>query len=357
MIAFYNSELLRHQASQPARTPVDLEKSISNDPTKISWSSSLKSSFGRGLRGTHCNRYLRMGIYRPFNKQYIYCDNMFIHRPAIANRYFPLPDTKNLAICVHGLNGSKPFTALAVNILPDLNLLDAGCQCFPRYRYEKSSGKSADVLGKEAGYHRIDNIPPATVATFQSHYKDARIDGDSIFYYVYGILHHDGYKSRFAADLKKTLPRIPHAKNAADFRAFSEAGKQLAHLHANYESVAPHPLLVREQNAGDNADYFKVRKMDYAGGRNPDKSIIQYNANITLENIPPDAHQYIVNGKTALDWVINRYQIKTDKKHSKITNDPNDWSDDPRHIIDLIRKVVSLSVETVTITRTLPELP
>ena len=222
----------------------------------------------------------------------------------------------------------------------------------------KNTTENGTLLAdKTSGYHRIDNIPQPTVALFQKQYQDNKITGDDIFYYVYGILHNQPYKTKYAADLKKTLPRIPYAKTAADFHAYATAGKQLADLHIHYETADPYPLLVHEQNADpSNPNYYKVKKMTYSGGaRTPDKSKIKYNDNITLENIPPEAHDYIVNGKSALDWIIERYQIKTDKD-SKITNNPNDWSDNPHYLLDLIRKVVTVSVETVKIVQQLPEL-
>ncbi len=363
MIAFYNSELTRYQqARSSANAPSKLEDFISNDPTKISWSRGLKSSFNRGIDGDYHDNKIRLGIYRPFTKQHLYFDNVFIEVPATTNRYFPQPDTKNMAICVSGVSAGSDFSALMVNTVPNLHFINTS-QCFPRYRYEKSTSKNSNLFRNDTDeYHRIDNIPDATVTLFQQKYNDGNISGDDIFYYVYGVLHNENYKTRFANDLKKTLPRIPYAKTADDFRAYSQAGKKLADLHINYETAAPYPLLVHEQNADQqnadqqNADYYRVKKMTYGGGaRNPDKTIIRYNADISLEKIPPEAQQYIVNGKPAIEWVMDRYQIKSDKK-SKIINDPNHWSDDPRYIIDLIRKVTTVSVETVKIVTELPTL-
>ena len=356
-IDFYNSELSRYKKSHSSKnTYTDVEKFINNDPTKISWSSSLKPKFEQGILGSYHGENIRMGIYRPFTKQHLYFDNTFIHRPASGKRFFPTTDTKNLAICVSGLGASKEFSALMVNAVPNLHFLDTS-QCFPRHTYEKAASKNTSLLNETDEYPRIDNISQPTVTLFQKHYQDNKITGDDIFYYVYGILHNQPYKTKYAADLKKTLPRIPYAKTAADFHVYATAGKQLADLHIHYETADPYPLLVHEQNADpSNPNYYKIKKMTYSGGaRTPDKSKIKYNNNITLENIPPEAHDYIVNGKSALDWIIERYQIKTDKD-SKITNNPNDWSDNPRYILDLIRKVVTVSVETVKIVNELPEL-
>ena len=170
-------------------------------------------------------------------------------------------------------------------------------------------------------------------------------------------MHNADYKTKFAADLKKTLPRIPFAKTVSDFRAFAQAGKKLGELHTGYENVAPWPLKIIEENAQpDNPNYYRVEKavkMKYAS--KTDKSKIIYNHNIRLENIPPEVQEYTVNGKPALDWIIDRYQVKTDKD-SQLDNDPNQWSDDTKYILDLICKVVRVSVETVKIVKGLPAL-
>lgn len=353
MIAFYNSEVARYKSASGSTSA---DAFVDNDPQKISWDRTLKKYLSKKETAAFSVKNIRKCIHRPFVLQWVYFSKTFISERYRQPSFFPDAATKNLTICVSGVGAGKKFSALMVDTVSDFETVTKN-QCFPRYRYENASGKNADILGESGGLRRVDNIPAATVRLFQSHYQNTDINGDAIFCYVYGVLHSAQYKSRFAADLRKSLPRIPYAKTFADFRAFSEAGKKLADLHVNYETAESYPLLVREQNAtGESDDYFKVRKMVYAGGRNPDKSIIQYNDNITLEDIPPDAHEYIVNGKSALDWILDRYQKKTDQK-TTITNDPNDWSDDPRYIIDLICKVVTVSVETVKIVRALPELP
>lgn len=248
-----------------------------------------------------------------------------------------------------------------VDKVPDLHFHDTG-QCFPRYVYSK--GQTDLASGDADG--RQDNIPPQTVALFRSHYKDTKIDSDDIFYYVYGILHSPAYRSEFAADLRKMLPHIPFASSLADFRAFSRAGQELSHLHLGYEQLDPYPLKIDERNQqpqlegmGDPdriKDYYKLIKMRFGGkARSPDKTQILYNHNITIEGIPPAAYDYQVNGKSALGWLIYCYELKTDKE-SKITQDPNDWSDNPRYILELIPKIVRLSIDTMKIVQSLPEL-
>ena len=178
-----------------------------------------------------------------------------------------------------------------------------------------------------------------------------------IFYYVYGLLHSPDYKTRFASDLKKMLPRIPLVGNLSDFRAFSDAGRELAGLHVGYEEAEGWPVTIREDQADlDDVERFRVKKMGFGGAfKSPDKTTISYNEQVTVEGVPLDAYNYVVNGKSAIEWVMERYQ-KTQHKDSKIVNDPNEWSDDPRYILKLLQKVVTVSMKTVEIVSGLPEL-
>jgi predicted helicase len=185
-----------------------------------------------------------------------------------------------------------------------------------------------------------------------------------IFYYVYGILHSTDYREKFANDLKKMLPRLPLVEEVKDFWKFSQAGRKLADLHINYEDVAAYGDV---QVEGLNAEHFKVEKMRFAKVRKKvegssklvdDKTTIHYNSSITISNIPEKAYEYVINGKSAIDWVMERYQITIDKK-SGITNDPNDWAAEvgnPRYILDLLLSVINVSVQTVDIVKGLPKL-
>ncbi|MEK8016204.1 MAG: type ISP restriction/modification enzyme, partial [Candidatus Parabeggiatoa sp.] len=172
--------------------------------------------------------------------------------------------------------------------------------------------------------------------------------------YVYGILHSPEYKTRYAADLKKMLPRIPYAK---DFNAFSKAGRDLAQWHLNYETIEPYPVQESTSDfAQEPKEFYQVQKMTFAGKvREPDKTSIIYNSKVTLTGIPLEAYDYIVNGKSAIEWIMERYQVTTDK-NSGITNNPNDWSEDPRYIVDLVKRIVRVSIETMKIVDKLPEL-
>jgi predicted helicase len=187
---------------------------------------------------------------------------------------------------------------------------------------------------------------------FRTHYQAAKISKQDIFYYVYGVLHSPEYKQRFASDLKKMLPRIPLVQ---DFWAFSQAGRELADWHIHYETIEPYPL-TENVPLLETPDTYRVQKMQFAKkGKEVDKTTLVYNSQISLNGIPLETYDYIVNGKPALEWIIERYAITTDKD-SGITNNPNHWSDNPRYIIDLVKRIVRVSVETVRIVKNLPAL-
>ena len=199
--------------------------------------------------------------------------------------------------------------------------------------------------------YRMDNIPDDTLARFQKHYQDQTISKLDIFYYVYGLLHSPQYKTKYAHDLKKMLPRIPFHP---DFWAFAKAGKALGDLHVHYETVKKYPL----QEVAEDLDLEKrkVIKMKFPKKEGQaDKTRIVYNPHLTLAGIPLEAYEYEVNGKSAIEWVMDRYRHKTDKD-SQITNNPNDWSEDPNYIVSLLKKVVGISVESARIIKTLPSL-
>ena len=214
----------------------------------------------------------------------------------------------------------------------------------------------------ESELMRVSNINPVAFTEFREHYGDSAISEDDLFYYTYGVLHSQQWRDTFANDLAKSAARIPMAASLDDFNTFADAGRELADLHVNYETVEPYRLEeLRSSNWNPSApDAYRVEKMKY-GGKRPtlDRSTIHYNAGITLKGIPATAHEYTLGTRSALDWLIDRYQVRTHKK-SGIINDPNDWADevgDPRYVLDLIKRVTTVSVRTVDIVRGLPELP
>ena len=228
-----------------------------------------------------------------------------------------------------------------------------------RYRYEPDQaalGESQNIPQLK----RVSNINPAALSEFQEHYADSTITEDDLFYYTYGVLHSQQWRDCFAVDLVKSPARVPMAQTAADFHAFADAGRELAELHLNYESVQPYSLeeIHTARFDADAPNAYRVEKMRYAGTRGSDKSRIIYNASITLAGIPAKAHEYQLGTRSALDWLIDRYQVNPHKA-SGIVNDPNDWADeigDPRYILDLVKRVTAVSLRTVEVVDSLPEL-
>lgn len=334
----YNEHIFRWQSKKRERGEVD--SFVSYDDRKIKWSSSLKQSITSGVQIVFNAKKIRLSLYRPFSKQCLYFDESLVHRQGQNQFFFPTSETEkeNLAICVTDLGSEKPFMSLMSDKIVDLHLSSPGCstQCFPLYIYN------------EGGTSRRENITDWALAEFRSQYKDKSITKLDIFHYVYALLHHPTYRTTYAANLKRELPRIPFVKSAADFRALVSAGGRLADLHVNYEAQTEYPLARVEQERA--ALDWRVERMRLS----KDKSSIVYNDFLTLEGIPAEAFEYRLGNRSALEWVIDQYQVSTDKR-SGITNDPN-RADEPDYIVKLIGKVTTVSVETVKIVRSLPEL-
>ena len=357
MIDFYNSQVDQYQ-SLTGQKP-EVEQFLDNDPTRISWSRGLKSDLGRLKKYSFDPESIFSGIYRPYCKQWVYFNRNFNDMVYQMPKIFPIAPVENLAICVTGIGAGKDFSALMTNAIPNLHFLDTS-QAFPLYTYEKLSelGSLFATNPSASGYSRKDNIPDSILHKFQTHYKTPDLTKEDIFYYIYGILHSPEYKTRFAADLKKMLPRIPLA---ASFTAFSTAGRNLAHWHLNYETIEPYPLEeIHTQLLLEDTDY-RVHKMIFAkqrvnGKLVADKTTIIYSNKITISGIPLEAYDYKVCDRSAIEWIIERYQISRDKD-SGILNDPNTWNpDNPRYILDLLKRIVRVSLETLKIVNELPPL-
>ena len=237
-------------------------------------------------------------------------------------------------------------------------------QFFPLYWYEENKQQPSlfdDI--EDNKYIRHDGVSDWILKEVRSRYGGAKnITKEHIFYYVYGLLHSEEYRIRFADDLRKSLPRIPIVEKVEDFMAFYKAGKALAELHLNYEEVEPCPGVTVEESGikQDEYAYYTVEKMRFPSGvKAKDKpSTIQYNGHIVVRDIPQVAYDYVVNGKSAIEWIMERYQVTIDKD-SQIKNDPNDWSrehEKPRYILDLLLSVINVSVQTVAIVKSLPAL-
>jgi predicted helicase len=362
MIDNYNAEVDRYAAAcagQPQKP--DIDAVVDSDPKRIKWSRGLKADAERGKKYVFEPDSVVPSMYRPFTKAWAYFNRRLNDMVYQMPRLFPTPRHPNLAISVTGAGSSKEFSCLIVDTLPDLEVISKG-QCFPLYVYEKATDTQpihGELFGAQQaqpdieGYVRRDAITDAALADYRAAYGDASITKEDLFYHVYGILHAPDYRRKFAADLRKMLPRIPRPAKAEDFWAFSRAGRELARLHLNYETIEPYPL---QEVITSTVEDWRVVKMRYPS--KIDKTQIIYNGYLTLKGIPPEALAYVVNGKPAIEWVMERYQVTVDKD-SGIRNDPNDWCAEhanPRYIVDLVKRVVRVSVETVRIVNGLPAL-
>lgn len=402
LIDNYNDEMNRYQKDGGSVPPSAF---LAFDATKYSWTRRLVDDAAKGKEITFDDGHCVLGQYRPFCKQWVYYDSELNEMTYQQPRLFPLvederakgptsnpmlpsksvpsttkePEGKggvemtyqqhssllpNLVIgCT---NGSRPLP-LVSSTVPDLHFV-GDSQCFPLYWYERQEPLGTLFEGMETGdeYVRHDAITDETLRVFQKAYPHAfptryKKDGgtelskEDVFYYVYGILHSPEYRERFDSNLRKELPRIPLAE---DFAAFSVAGRALAHLHLDYETIEPWPL----DEDGDRTDPGRTEKMrfgrckrDDEHPRGEDMTVLHVAERMTLRNVPIGAYGYVINGKSAIGWLMDRYQVRTDKD-SGIVNDPNEYSDDPRYIVDLVERVVRVSMETLEIVHNLPPL-
>ena len=348
MVGDYHSVLRELEASQNHDT--DIDSITRRYSSNVRWDRELKRRVRQRAATEFSDENVRVVIYRPFVKQYLYADYTFSQAPGQTRDIFPDDSSKNLAICVAGIGSTKPFSALVVDTMPDLHFVAFG-QCFPRYRYPKQADAQGEFSGIGRDLERIDNISDTALLAFRESYNDNTITKDAIFDYVYGVLHAPAYRKRFANDLVKELPRIPFA---ADFHTFAAAGRELTELHLGYEICEKYPLDIIFTQCGEpRAEHFRVgkRAMRFS---DDERTILIVNDHIRLGGIPAEAHHYQVNGRTPLEWFIDRYKIKQDMK-SGIVNDPNAWFEGTRDLIKAIRRIVYISVRTVRIVAYLPE--
>ena len=318
----------------PRRSNID--SFIVYDDKRLSWSETLRGHLQKGKNIDFEPANTRKALYRPYSKKHLYFDKHLIDRRLQFPTIFPTVSSEheNLVMSVSATGSEKPFMVLCSNCITDLHVVSGGSssQCFPFYIYD------------EDGSNRRENITDWALDEYRTHYKDAKISKWDIFYYVYALLHYPTYRERYAANLKRELPRIPFAPK---FWEFAEAGKKLATLHVEYEKQKEYPL-EREESKSAKLN-FRVEKMKLS----KDKRTLIYNDYFTLNGIPKESFEYRLGNRSALEWVIDQYQISTDKR-SGITNDPN-RSEDKEYILRLIGQVITVSVETVKIVNGLPE--
>lgn len=366
-IAFYNHELDRfgeaHRGLDKKAREERIDGFVSTDATQISWSSSLRDRFARATRISFEPNRMVTSLYRAFTKQWLYFGPHVIHRPAHIPRMFPPAGGSNLAIGVSGVGSRTGFSCVMTDANPSLDLMEKS-QWFPLYLYESGDAEDDDATESlfpapkkpSSCTTRRDGISDAGLDHFQSAYPAEAITKEDVFYYVYGILHSPDYRERYADNLGKELPRIPRVKSAADFWAFSKAGRALGDLHVGYEKVPEYSARV-EQSATHAANHYRVVKMKFGKGK--DKSVIHYNDFITVRDIPLEAYEYVVNGKPAIEWVMERQSVTTDRA-SGIVKDANAWATetvgDPRYPLSLLLRVITVSLETMKLVRSLPAL-
>ena len=402
LIETYNEErerLHRTRAADP-RAGVKVRDLVTNDETRIKWTRDLYKSLEKNRVITYDAGATYCGLYRPFCKQWLNASEGIIYLPAVLRRYFPTPGHDNIGFYVVGAGSDKPFSCMATDQVPDLAFWGSSSgQFFPRWTWEPVGGRhaaesgmldlsggedteeSSTAVGQEGevlgGYRRVDNITDATLRSYQAAYGP-EMTKDDVFYYVYALLHSPEYRTRYGADLKKSLPHIPLVASREDFVAFTTAGRGLADLHLDYESVKPTPLslVVDGQDVPwdlretISTGLLHVKKMRYdrlqSNKKQADKTSIVYNEHVTISGIPIQAQDYLLGSRSGLDWLLDRYLVKTDKA-SGIVNDPNDWmaegagggptaSAQPRYLLDLIARITTVSVQTQEIVASLPPL-
>ena len=333
-IETYNAEVARWMQRRDRNA--NLDDFVISDDTKIKWSRDLKAKLKRGRTTEYTNDKVRTSFYRPFTKSNLYFDQTMDDVVSVFPSIFPIleTETENRIISVAGIGDRKGFGCLATNRITTFDLAFEKAQCFPFYTYD------AD------GTNHRENITDWALTEFRTHYNDNTITKWDIFHYTYGLLHHPDYRETYQANLKRDLPHIPFAK---DFWRFAEAGARLAGPHVNYESQPEYDKLKFIQTP-DVPLNWRVKKMKLS----KDKTSLIYNDFLTLSGIPPKVFDYRLGTRSALEWVIDQYRVKTDKR-SGIVNDPN-RADDPQYIVKLIGKVITVSLETVEIVDGLPAL-
>ena len=332
MIDIYNAEMDRWKRRENQR--VNVNDFVIYDDTKIKWDRELRQHLQRGRLAEYAKHKIRNSLYRPFTKSNLFFDRVLNNCIYLFPYFFPTPETeKENRVIWLKVGKELPMFSLMANQIPDL-LPQSGSQCFPFYTYD------------EDGTNRKENITDWALAEFRTHYGDDTITKWDIFHYTYGILHHPTYREKYEMNLKRDLPHIPFTE---DFRGFTEAGAQLADLHLNYESYPKYERLGLQETPNRQVDW-RVERMKFS----KDKTQICYNDYLTLDGIPAGVFEYRLGTRSALEWVVDQYRVKVDKR-SGIKNDPN-RVDQPQYIVDLIGRVINISLKTVEIVAGLPIL-
>jgi predicted helicase len=352
-INYYNTQVDLFKENKKINTELTVEDFVDNNPINISWSRSLRNDLSKYKKYIFNEEFIISSIYRPYCSPNLYFNKDLINDMAVMPNLFPNSKVHNLLICTSGIGSTKDLSVLITNKPTDYQTL-FNSQCFPLYYYEENNTNQKGLFDTDNNqkYVQRDAISDFILERAKQQYGKS-VTKEDIFYYVYGFLHSNEYRVTFANDLKKMLPRLPLVETVTDFWAFSKAGRKLAALHLNYETVAPFPDVTV---MGDDGNTYTVDKMRFP--RKDQKETIYYNSKITVSNIPAKAYEYVVNGKSAIEWIMERYQVTTHKE-SGIVNDPNDWAKEvgnPRYILDLLLSIINVSVQTVDIVNGLPKV-
>jgi predicted helicase len=364
-INFYNAERIRFHNEFPDfnfknNNPVN--SFVKNDNFKISWSRSLKKDLVKNIALHFENESIVKSLYRPFTKTWLYFNRILNEEVYHMPHIFQNRDTENILISVSGLGAKNGFSALCLNCIPDLNLLEAGAQSFPLFFYDPVSSCERGLIkifDSKQKFNMSQTITREGLNHFLDFYPKLILQRKDIFYYIYGILHSPDYREQYANNLSKELPRIPRVKRSDDFLAFSEAGRQLALLHVDYDKVEKFPLKIVSSGRLSDEDYYVTQMKFQKNGKDKDLSTIIYNSKITLKGIPLRAYEYTINGKSPIAWVMKYQGVTTDKK-SGIVNDANLWATETmnnhKYPLELLQRVITVSLQTLHIVKTLPNL-
>ena len=337
-----------------ATKKIPVEKFVDTNPKRIGWNTSMFPKAAKGIKAIFEPENLVDSLYRPFHKQIVYYDRHFVQRMALMPSIFKNKDTKNLVIGVTGV-GAREFSCLATDKVPCLGFIEAS-QCFPLYLVNKDEDVGLIASASSNAVGMRDAINPGIIEEIRQSLGQVRVTNEMLFQYIYAVLHSPEYRKKYANNLVKELPRIPIVSSSQKFFKFVEAGEELIRLHIDYEKVEKHPVLL-PATIEDPKSFFRVKKMRFPNKH--DKSTVFYNDNITIQNIPLAAYEYVVSNKPALEWIMERQCVTIDKK-SGIKNDANDYANeimgDPAYPLELFQRVITVSLETMKIVKSLPSL-
>jgi predicted helicase len=331
------------------KTGNSVDSFIRTDKKLISWNASLLKDFEKGKKSNFDSEAIVLANYRPFQKQFLYSGRQLIWSPYRTPSIFPR-GKENLIINMTGLGTNTDFSALISDLLPDVQVM-SNSQGFPRYYFadNKQEG-SLPTLDMNYSETRIDAISDWALELFRKEYGN-KVTKDEIFYYVYGVLTSPEFILRYKTELKKDSPRVPLLK---EFKEYSDYGKNLSKLQLNYENLENDFVKVEiSEKSSDLKKLYRVEKMRF--GQGGDKSIIHFNQFITISNIPEAVYSYLINGKTPIEWVMDRYTVKEDNDSGNL-NDPNNYSQDPKYVLNLLLGVIAMTKGILELQQTLPKL-